>query len=54
VGAVSKTIIAETNVAWDATVTADATNGALKVTVTGEAAKTIRWVASVAATQTTN
>lgn len=54
VGAVSKTIIAETNVAWDANVTADATNGSLKVTVTGEAAKTIRWVATVMATETTN
>jgi len=54
VGAVSKTVLAETNVAWDAAVTADATNGSLKVTVTGEAAKTIRWVATVHTTETTN
>lgn len=47
VGAVTKTVIAEDTVAWDANVTADTTNGAISLTVTGEAAKTIRWVASV-------
>jgi hypothetical protein len=54
VGSVSKTVVAETNTAWDATVTADTTNGSLKVTVTGEASKTVRWVATVYATEVTN
>lgn len=46
VGTVTKTVIAEDTAAWDVTVTADTTNGGLKVEVTGEAAKTIRWVAT--------
>ena len=46
VGSVTKTVLAEDTVAWDCNVTADVTNGGLAVTVTGEAAKTIRWVAS--------
>lgn len=54
IGSVSKTVVAETNVAWDATVTADTSNGALIVQVTGEAAKTIRWVASAFTTEVTN
>lgn len=54
VGSVSKTVIAETNVSWDATCTADTTNGSIKITVTGEAAKTIRWVAQVQTTEVTN
>lgn len=33
--------------AWTVTVTADTTNGSLKVEATGEAAKTIRWVCSI-------
>lgn len=53
-GTPSKTVIGETNAAWDATVAADTTNGALTITVTGEAAKTIRWVAAVTTTETTN
>jgi hypothetical protein len=54
VGSVSKTIVSETNVAWDVNVTADASNGAIKVTVVGEAAKTVRWVATVFTTEVTN
>lgn len=54
VGSVSKTVIAETNTAWDATVTADTTNGSIKVEVTGEAAKSIRWVAVMNTTEVTN
>lgn len=50
-GAVSKTILGETNAAWDVTVSADTTNGALLIQVTGEAAKTIRWVATAQITQ---
>lgn len=54
VGSVSKTVVAETNTAWDATVTADTTNGSILVRVTGEAAKTIRWVAVTTTTEVTN
>ena len=45
VGSPLKTVIAEDNTAWDVDVTAD--NTGLHITVTGEAGKTIRWVASV-------
>ena len=53
-GTPSKTVLGETNVGWDASVSVDTTNGSIKVTVTGEAAKTIRWVASVTAVVVTN
>jgi hypothetical protein len=46
VGTVTKTVLAEDTAAWDCNVTADTTNGGLSITVTGEAAKTIRWVAT--------
>jgi hypothetical protein len=45
VGTVSKTVVAEDTAAWDVTVNADTTNGSLRIQVTGQAAKTIRWVA---------
>lgn len=51
VGSVSKTVIAEDTAAWDVTASADSVNGALILTVTGENAKTIRWVAKVELTQ---
>lgn len=35
----------EDTVAWDVDVTADTTNGSLRIRVTGQAAKTIQWVA---------
>jgi len=54
VGTPSKTVIGETDTPWDAAVTANTTNGDLAVTVTGEAAKTIRWVATVQSAQVTN
>lgn len=47
VGSVTKTVIAEDTSAWDADVTADNTNDALIITVTGENSKTIYWVATV-------
>lgn len=47
VGSLLKTIVAEDTAAWDATAVADTTNGALVVQVTGEAAKTINWVAFI-------
>jgi len=54
VGSVSKTVIAETNSPWDANLAADTTNGSMKLTVTGEAAKTIRWVATAYVTEVTS
>jgi hypothetical protein len=48
VGPIFKTTAADAGAsAWDVTLTADTTNGALAVTATGEAGKTIRWVATV-------
>lgn len=49
VGSVTKTVVAQDGgaAAWDVALTADTTNGALILTVTGEAAKTIRWTARV-------
>lgn len=44
---VAETVIAEDTPAWSVTVDADVTNGSLRVQVTGELAKTIRWVAFV-------
>lgn len=54
IGNVSTNIFAETNSAWSTLCAADATNGSIKVTVTGEAAKTIRWVAKVSTVEVTN
>ena len=47
VGNVNKTVIAEDTAQWDCDVDADTTNGSLRIQVTGQAAKTIRWVARV-------
>ena len=47
VGNVSKTVIAEDTAQWDCDVDADTTNGSLRIQVTGQAAKTIRWVARI-------
>ena len=49
VGTVTETVVAEDTGAanWDITVSADDTNEALQVSVTGETSKTIRWVAVV-------
>lgn len=54
IGTPSKAVLGESNVGWDAAVSADTTNGTLRVQVTGEAAKTIRWVATVIISQVTN
>jgi hypothetical protein len=54
VGAVVKSILGETNAAWDVVVDADTTNGSLRIRVTGEAAKTIRWIATIDTAQVTN
>lgn len=53
VGSVTKNIYAESTTAWDAAVDAETTNGSLRVQVTGEASKTIRWVAHVEIIQST-
>jgi hypothetical protein len=47
VGSVTKTVLAESTAAWDCAVTADNTNDAIDISVTGEAAKTIKWAANV-------
>ena len=54
VGAPSETILGETNSAWNVVVSANTTTGDLRVTVTGESSKTIRWVATVRTTEVTN
>lgn len=54
IGTPSKSIMGETNTAWDVDLTADTTNGSIKLNVTGEAAKTIRWVATIQTTEVTN
>lgn len=53
-GRMSKTILAESNTPWDANVFADVVNGGFTVTVTGQAAKTIRWLAFVETVEITN
>jgi hypothetical protein len=47
VGSPTVTILGEDTAAWDVVAEADTTNGALVFKVTGEAAKTIRWGATV-------
>lgn len=53
VGTITKTVIAEDTAAWDITAEADNTNKALVFKATGQAGKTIRWVATVFATEVT-
>lgn len=53
-GVVQKVVLAESNPAWDININADIINGALKVTATGEAGKTIRWVALVETVEVAN
>lgn len=47
VGAVSKTILGEDDASWDANVTADTVNKAVKITATGSGLTASYWVASV-------
>ena len=53
VGSVIKDVIAYDSgaAAWDLDITADTTNGAIKVEVTGQASTTIRWVCTIEATE---
>jgi hypothetical protein len=53
VGTPTVTVISEDTVAWDVDAVADPTNGSLNFRVTGEAAKTIRWVGWVRLTEVT-
>lgn len=53
VGTVTESVIAEDTAAWSVSVDADTTNGSLRVQVTGEAAKTIQWVAHVLTVEVT-
>jgi hypothetical protein len=55
VGLVTTTLLAQDAGAatWAVTATADTTNGGLKITVTGQASTTIRWVAKVDTTEVT-
>lgn len=53
-GTPSKTIIGETDSAWDVTISANTTNGALQLAASGQAAKTINWVAVVTVARVTN
>lgn len=53
-GSINKTVIAESNPAWDINITADTTNGSLRILATGEAGKIIRWVAIVETVEVTN
>lgn len=55
IGSVTSTVIAEDAgaSAWTAVATADTTNGGIKLTVTGQASTTIRWVARCTTTEMT-
>lgn len=53
-GTPTKTILAESDIPWDASISADTTNGSLKITVTGQVGKTIRWLAFVETVEVTN
>lgn len=54
VGTPSKTVIGETDNAWDAAITANTTDGDLRITVNGQSSKTVRWVAVVQTAEVTN
>jgi hypothetical protein len=53
-GSVIKSVIAESNPSWDINIVADTTNGSLKINVTGQAGKTVRWVALIDTVEITN
>ena len=47
VGTPIKTILGEDDATWDAEISADTTNGALVVTVTGDASNSVKWIATI-------
>ena len=53
VGTPSVTVIGEDNASWDVTVLADQSNGGLIIRVTGEASKSINWVARLTLVEVT-
>jgi hypothetical protein len=53
-GSIQKTVLAESNPIWDINISADNTYGSLKVAVTGENSKTIRWLALIETVEITN
>jgi hypothetical protein len=53
-GSVNKVVLAESNPAWDINISADTTNGSLRILVTGENGKIIRWLALVETVEITN
>lgn len=53
-GSVQKVVLAESNPVWDINISADSVNGSLRILVTGEAGKIIRWVALVETVEITN
>jgi len=52
VGSVTQTVVGEDTAAWDVTLTVN-TSGTINVRATGEAGKTVRWVALIEAIQVT-
>ncbi len=53
IAAITKTVVARDDAAWDVDANADTTNGSLRIEVTGEAAKNIQWVAFIRIVETT-
>jgi len=53
-GAVNKIVLAESNPSWDININANTVNGALRILVTGENSKIIRWLALVETVEITN
>lgn len=53
-GAPTVTVLGRSNVTWNINITADTTHGSLAIAVTGQAGKTIRWVALVETLEVTN
>jgi hypothetical protein len=54
IGKISQTVVSEDNPSWNVTADADITTGALRVWVTGENSKTIRWVAHIQTVEVQN
>lgn len=53
-GKVSSQVIGRSNTSWNVSAAADPTSGALKLTVTGQNSKTIRWLAVVETVEVSN
>jgi len=54
IGVPSKTILGETDIAWDITLASNTSTGAIEVIAVGENTKTIRWTATVLTTEVSN